>query len=167
MYRQTKEKQLVKNAVCDKCGSTRMLYQRGSIICSNCGNIIYKPSMNKYRAKRTEYNGKVFDSKFEAGVAEQLEMRKIAGDIKDYDCQFVVESDICNSNGEKVCTKKHKVDFRIHHNDGSFELYEAKGIETMDYKLRRDIIVGIWLSEHKDYIYTVVKQKSCPQYKKP
>lgn len=65
---------------------------------------------------------------------------------------------VYNSQGLVVAHKRHKVDFRIHNNDGSFELLEAKGVITADYQWRRDIVVGIWISEHKDYIYTVIQQ---------
>lgn len=166
MYNQTHITPKIKSTVCEICGSSRLLYKGGSITCSNCGNVIYKPKMNKYHAKKTEFNGKIFDSKFESSVAEQLEMRKIAHDIKDYDCQFRVEADVCNSNGEVICHKRHKVDFRVHNNDGSFELLEAKGVITSDYQWRRDVVVGIWLSEHKDYTYTVIQQRNFKNAKK-
>lgn len=38
---------------------------------------------NKYGAKRTEYNGRKYDSKFEAGVAEELDWRGVPQDIID------------------------------------------------------------------------------------
>lgn len=135
----------------------------GKLTCTNCDHVIGKTNegrSNKYGAKRTEFNGKIFDSKFEASVAEDLETRKLAKDIKDYDTQFRIEVDVYNALGEVVAHKRHKVDFRILHNDGSYELLEAKGMITADYQWRRDIVVGIWLSEHKDYIYSVVKQGS-------
>ena len=47
---------------------------------------------NKYGAKRTlAKDGIKRDSKFEASVADELLLRKQAGDIKDYDSQFKVE----------------------------------------------------------------------------
>lgn len=159
MYRQITNTVPMKSSKCPKCGCKRLLYAFGALKCTDCGHVIGK-TFNKYGAKRTEFNGKIFDSKFEANVAQDLDTRKRAGDIKDYDTQYRVEADICNSQGEVICHKRHKVDFRLHHNDGSYELLEAKGVETSDYKWRRDIIVGIWLSEHKDYIYTVIKQNS-------
>lgn len=116
---------------------------------------------NKYGAKRTLANdGIKRDSKFEAGVADDLLLRKKAGDIKDYDSQFKVIIPIFNEHGKKVHEVSHKVDFRIHHNDGSYELYEAKGIETFDYRFRKKLLEKIWLPEHLDHTYTVVKQQS-------
>lgn len=113
---------------------------------------------NKYGAKRTTFNGRKFDSKFEAGVAQELELRKAGGDIKDYECQYKVEMWAYREDGVPAFKVSHKVDFRIHHHDGSFELVEAKGVETADYKMRRKFLENIWLPTHPDHTYTVIKQ---------
>jgi hypothetical protein len=122
---------------------------------------------NKYNAVKQSYNGNVYDSKFEAQVAADLDLRVKAKDIKAYDRQYVVVFEVYNkvvSNGEEHFIPyklgQHRVDFRIHHNDGTFELYEAKGVETADYKKRRKYLEDLWLPEHPDHIYTVVKQKT-------
>jgi len=115
---------------------------------------------NKYGAKRTIGNdGFKYDSKFEAGVADELLLRKKAKDIKDYDRQFKVEIWCYRENGLKAFKVSHKVDFRVHNNDGSYELIEAKGVETADYKMRRKFLEEIWLPDHLDHTYTVVKQR--------
>ena len=114
---------------------------------------------NKYGAKRTEFNGKKYDSKFEASVAQDLELRKKAKDIKDYETQYKVEIWCYRENGLPAFKVSHKVDFRVHHFDNSFELLEAKGVETPDYKWRRKFLEEIWLKEHLDHTYTVVKQR--------
>lgn len=113
---------------------------------------------NKYGAKKTEFNGYKYDSKFEASVARDLELRKTAGEIKDYDRQFKVEMWAYDQNGDKAMKVTHKVDFRIHHHDESFELLEAKGVETSDYKMRRKWLETFWLPINLDHTYTVVKQ---------
>jgi hypothetical protein len=113
---------------------------------------------NKYGAKKTTYNGRRFDSKYEASVAEELELRKGAGDILDYDCQYKVEMWAYRKDGTPAFKVSHKVDFRIHHKDGSYELLEAKGVETADYRMRRKFLEELWLPENLDHTYTVVKQ---------
>lgn len=114
---------------------------------------------NKYGAKRTTANdGLKRDSKFEAGIADELLLRKKGKDILDYDSQYKVVIEIYNKHGKKVHEVNHKVDFRIHHKDKSYELLEAKGVETMDYRFRRKLLEKIWLPEHPDHTYTVVKQ---------
>jgi len=120
----------------------------------------YQQYRSKYGAKRTEYNGIIYDSKFEASVAQELDIRKAAGEIADWERQYKVEIPIYNKAGDVVHTVKHKVDFRLHLNDGSYELLEAKGLELSDYKQRRRLLEMIWLPEHLDHTYTVVKQRS-------
>lgn len=159
VYRQSNATNPMKSAECPECRSKRLILGKGKLTCSECGHVIGK-TFNKYGAKRTEFNGKMFDSKFEASVAEELETRKLAKDILDYDTQYRVEGFAYLPDGTKGFPFRHKVDFRIHHNDGSFELYEAKGVETDDYKWRRKCLENLWLPLHKDHIYTVIKQNS-------
>lgn len=116
---------------------------------------------NKFGAKRTVANdGIKRDSKYEASVADELDLRKKAGDILDYDSQYKVEMWAYDENGKQAMKVSHKVDFRIHHKDGSFELLEAKGVETSDYKMRRRWLETFWLPFNLDHTYTVVKQRS-------
>lgn len=114
---------------------------------------------NKYGAKRTDFNGRKFDSKYEASVAQELELRKKANDILDYDCQFHVEIPLYDQMGIQRHTLRHKVDFRVHNKDGSFTLLEAKGVETADYKIRRLFLEKFFLPNNLDYDYEVVKQR--------
>jgi hypothetical protein len=158
MYRSTKEKPPTNSFTCTECGSTRGLFKGGSLICTNCDTVIYsaKTRKNKFNAVRTvAKDGIKRDSKFEASVADELYLRKLAGDIKDYESQYKVEMHICNSKGEPVKKVSHKIDFRIHHNDNSYELYEVKGVSTSDWVMRRDLLELIWLPDHPDHTYTV------------
>ena len=122
---------------------------------------IQKPAYSKYRAKITLYNGVWYDSKFEAKTAEILDWRLKAGEIKHWDRQFKI---VCipydafgHAHPELAIT--HKVDFRIHHHDGTFELLEAKGKELSDYRFRRKWLIHYWLPNHPDHRYTVRKNK--------
>lgn len=118
---------------------------------------------NKYNAQRTQALGRSFDSKFESTVAVDLEEQKQRGEILDYDCQFKVEMWAYNKDGIAALKKSHKIDFRVHHKDGSFELLEAKGLETADYQDRRRWLFAFWLPEHLDHYYTVVKMARTPK----
>jgi uncharacterized Zn finger protein (UPF0148 family) len=142
---------------CPECQGKRFLFKGGTVQCVNCGWKERRGS-NKYGARKTEFNGKKFDSKYEASVAQELELRKRAGDILDYDTQYKVEMAIHRSDGKKAFTVAHKVDFRVHNRDKTFELLEAKGVETPDYKWRRRLLEELWLPLHPDYTYRVVKQ---------
>lgn len=157
MHTQKYQPDDIKDGKCPSCDSKRLLVTGSSVKCDNCGEVIGK-RLNKYGAKRTEFKGKIYDSKFEAGVAAELETRKRARDIKDYETQYRVEVAVYRGDGTPAFYVRHKVDFRIHHNDGSFELLEAKGVETSDYRWRRKFLEEIWLKENPDHIYTVIKQ---------
>lgn len=115
---------------------------------------------NKYGAKRTEFNGRKYDSKFEAGVAQDLELRMKAGEILEIEPQYKIEAWAYRADGTPAFKVSHKIDFRVKLKDGSYELIEAKGVETPDYLWRRRFLEHIWLPEHPDHTYVVVKQRS-------
>lgn len=164
MYKQQKGLTPANELVCPECGSKRFRVQYQKVQCINCD---WKASggNNKYGAKKTmAQDGLRRDSKYEASVADELRLRKMAGDIKDYDSQFKVVMPIYNKHGKKVHEVSHKIDFRAHNNDGSFELIEAKGVETSDYRFRRLLLEKLWLPENLDHTYTVVKQNSRKKY---
>jgi len=113
----------------------------------------------RIKAKKTVFNGRKYDSKFEAAVAHQLEMRKKAGEILDYDSQFKIEMWAYREDGTPAFKKSHRVDFRVHELDGTFTLVEAKGIETPDYQERRRWLENLWLPVNLDYKYEVIYQQ--------
>lgn len=114
---------------------------------------------NKYGAKKTEFNGHKYDSKYEASVAQELDLRLKAGDITEVLPQYKVEVWCYRENGLPAFKISHKVDFRVANKDGSYTLVEAKGVETEDYKWRRKFLEHIWLPDHPDYTYEVYKQR--------
>jgi hypothetical protein len=77
-----------------------------------------------------------------------------AKEIKAWNRQFPIQ--IRNpKTGELL--RRHKVDFRVHENDGSFTLIETKGFETRDWRMIRDEIEVLFLPDHLDYRYQVEK----------
>ncbi len=91
VYRQSPQLPPATDMVCPDCQSRRFLLSRGKIICQNCG---WKQSVkrsNKFGAKRTELNGKSYDSGFEADVAAELELRLRGKDITALDTQFKLD----------------------------------------------------------------------------
>lgn len=157
MYKQQSSMPVANKLICPECKGTRFRINASRVVCTNC-DWSHKNVTSKYGAKRTEFNGKIYDSKFEATTAQSLELRKVAKDIKDYETQYKVEIPIYDRDGDILHTVKHKVDFRVLHNDNSYELIESKGMELDDWKWRKKLLVLIWLPEHTDHIYTVVKQ---------
>lgn len=86
---------------------------------------------NKYGAKKQEFNGVSYHSKKEAGYASELELRKKAGDIKDWSRQKVMPLDVGRFH---ICN--YVIDFVIEHNDESIEYVEVKGFETALWRLK-------------------------------
>lgn len=148
----------IKNGQCPECGSKSLLFTGGYVQCRNCDTKIGNRA-SKYNAKRTEFNGKLYDSKHEANTAASLELRKRAKDIKDYDTQYRIDMWCHRPDGEPAFMVRHKVDFRVHENDGSFTLLEAKGMVLDDYKWRRKFLENIWLPMNPDYTYQVIMNR--------
>ena len=81
---------------------------------------------NKYHAKRTTYDGSMFDSKREASKAWELDQLLKAKEIKGWSKQHKIE--LYGLNGGKICT--YKIDFAVETNDGTLELIEIKSKAT-------------------------------------
>lgn len=120
--------------------------------------MVWSSSKKWTSAVKTEYDGYKYDSKFEAGVAQDLDLRLKAGEIKEWERQYKVEMWACDEEGTRKLKKSHKIDFRVHEMDGSFTLLEAKGFETPDYKERRRWLEAFWLPFHLDHVYQVIYQ---------
>jgi phenylpropionate dioxygenase-like ring-hydroxylating dioxygenase large terminal subunit len=104
---------------------------------------------NKYNAKKTEYNGVLYDSKREAEYAFQLDMRlKARGKdrIKSWTRQVTLPLEV---NGQLIC--KHRVDFEITHVNDSTEFVEVKGMLTPEYKLKLKLLRALY----PDIKYTI------------
>lgn len=118
----------------------------------------YQKSGNKYRAKKTEYNGVVYHSKLESAYAEELDWRVKAKEIKSWDRQVKLDLKINDTH-----ITNYYIDFVIHHNDGSKEYVECKGVETPDWKIKWKIFEAIFddnFREHPDDIIILIKQSS-------
>lgn len=68
---------------------------------------------NKYNAVKTESDGIVFDSKFEAEKWNELKMLERIGVIKDLQRQvrFILQEDYVNNKGEKIRPISYIADF--------------------------------------------------------
>lgn len=110
---------------------------------------------NKFGATKKTYNGYTYHSGLEADYAQELDLRLKTKDIKAWERQFKISIDI---DGHHICN--YFCDFRIEHNDGSFELVETKGFETQLYILKRRLLEAVWLPANPDHIYTVIKQQT-------
>jgi hypothetical protein len=91
----------------------------------------YQRKGSKYKNIKSEYKGIQYHSKKEAGYAAELEIRRLAGDIKDWERQFQISLDV---NGYHICN--YYIDFVITHNDGTYEYVEIKGFQTEVWRLK-------------------------------
>ena len=86
---------------------------------------------NYYKAaKKTNYNGKIFDSKFEAQIAMELDMEVKAGKAFKVERQVKIPLIV---NGYLICN--YYIDFIVYR-DGETEYIEAKGYPTPVWKIK-------------------------------
>lgn len=115
--------------------------------------------MNKYYNQVTIVNGKKYDSKAEAVVAQELEIRRKAREIRRWTSQFAIEFRVRGK-----CFATHFVDFMIEYPDGQRELREVKGVETGVWKLKRRMMFAFYgideshiRYKRRTYRYTIDK----------
>ena len=113
-----------------------------------------RASKSKYGAIRTELGGYTYASKLEATYAQQLELRKKAKDIKDWERQPQV---IVYVYGIKMF--QYKLDFKIIHNDYSEELVEVKGFPDKAFPLKWKVFTTVWNHEHPEVITNLLWTK--------
>lgn len=91
--------------------------------------------MNKYRARKTEYNGIIYDSKAEAALAQEIDILIRAGEVKSVERQQSFS--LYGKSGGMVGV--HRVDFLLCFPDDHIEVWEYKGYVARDYPLRRNL----------------------------
>lgn len=109
---------------------------------------------NKYHAKKTEYDGVQYHSKFEAGFAQGLDMRLKAKEIKGWERQVKISLDV---NGYHIAN--YYIDFVVHHLDKTKEYVEVKGFETDVWRMKWKLTEALLSKEVKKgkVLLTVVK----------
>ena len=106
--------------------------------------------VSKYGSRKKEYNGFIYASAFEAKYAAELDWRKRAGDVKDWDKQVTF-----NLTVNKVLICKYIIDFVVTNIDDSKEYIETKGFETRDWKIKRKLFKALY----PGLKYKVIKSK--------
>lgn len=115
-------------------------------------------SHNKYGSNRTAYNGRHYDSKFEARIAQELDLRLEAGEFTEITPQYRIPLYVYLPNGDKVHIFTYISDFRCQKADESYLLVEAKGHLTDTYRTKKKILDLVWLPDHPDYEFEEVRQ---------
>lgn len=103
----------------------------------------YPIRKNKFNAKKTEYMGIKFDSKWEAERYGQLVAMERAGIIRNLERQVRYNISV---NGEKIC--QYVADFVYEDlgfdNDKCEKIVEdAKGVETPEFKLKKKLMKAV------------------------
>ena len=93
-------------------------------------------------------DGKIYDSKFEAGYGEELRLLKRAGKIKDYQTQINFPLIVGKYN-----VGTYIADFLVEHNNGDMEIVETKGFATPLFRLKWKLVEAIY---EKDYKITCI-----------
>lgn len=101
-----------------------------------------KPKKSKFGNKFEKAGGKIYDSKKEARYAEQLEIRKLAGEIQDFTTQHCLRLDV---NGEHIC--KYYVDFRVILKNGKEQFHEVKGYATDVWRIKWKLAMALYGKE--------------------
>lgn len=122
--------------------------------------MVYQSSFrrNKYNAERTEYGGYHYMSRFEAKIAQELDLRMKAGEFVEIVPQYRIKLYVYLPDGSKADLFTYVCDFRCEKPDGSFLLVEAKGALTQIYRTKKKILDLVWLPDHLDYEFEEVRQ---------
>lgn len=105
-------------------------------------------------AKKCTYGGYIYQSKFEAHYAFELDARLRAGEIERWERQVKIPLDV---NGYHI--SNYYIDFVAYYPDGTIEYVECKGLASEVWKLKWKIFEALF-SDRPDVKLTVVKQRS-------
>lgn len=117
--------------------------------------LVSSRSGNKMSAKGQHYNGQFYHSTGEMNYAQQLDLRKRANDIRDWQRQVKIDLKV---NGVHITN--YFIDFIIEHNDGRKELVEYKGYETDLWQVKWNLLKAVKDELYPGAIITLVKHKS-------
>lgn len=112
---------------------------------------------NKFGNRSKSYNGRSYHSAAEARYAQELDLRIKAKEITDWQPQFKAALDVTDVDGRRHHITNYFVDFIVYYPDGDIELVEIKGMETEYWRLKRKLLEAVYLPEHPEMRYTVVK----------
>lgn len=88
-------------------------------------------------------------------MAADLDMLVKLGQIISWERQFKIDLRV-----NDVHIANYFCDFRVLYPDNTYELLEAKGIETETFRLKLKLLEAVWLPEHPDHTYRIVKERN-------
>lgn len=130
--------------------------EQGLISSFKLPTIEEQQAKSKYGAKKCEIDGYTFDSIMEGRFYVHLKQEKQKGNIIDYELQpkYVLQESF-KKNGKTIRAIAYISDFLVTYKDGSQIVYDVKGRETADFKLKKKMF---------DYKYRDLTLK-CVQYR--
>ncbi len=81
---------------------------------------------NKYNAKKTLYNGRLYDSRKEAKYAEQLDTQRFAKNESDRVVRVQYQPKFSHTVNGTHCFN-YVADFKVGYSDGSERVFDVKG----------------------------------------
>jgi hypothetical protein len=113
--------------------------------------------LSKYKNSPKWYNGINYDSKLEAKVAQELDLRVKAIDDNLISWERQVKIDL-SVNGDHICN--YYIDFVAEREDGVKEYIEVKGLELPVWKLKWNLFCALYKEqiEKGEIEVMVVKQ---------
>jgi hypothetical protein len=118
--------------------------------------IWYQRPANKYGANKTIYNERQYDSKGEAGLAQEIDLLVKAGEVLKVEPQRTYP--LFGRNGARICN--HRVDFLLTFKDDHQEAWEYKGFATEIWRLKRKLFED----NYPDIPYWVITPKERKRY---
>jgi hypothetical protein len=106
---------------------------------------------SKYKAKKTEIDGIIFDSKAEAKRYQELKLIERAGQIKNLSLQprFMLQEGFVNTHtGKKERAIEYVSDFMYLENNVII-VEDVKGMKTSDYKIKRKLFIHQYQDKYK------------------
>jgi len=102
-----------------------------------------------------------WDSKFESGYAQELQMRLKAKDIAGYDCHVSMPLEV---NGYHI--GDYKIDFVVYNNDETVEYVETKGWADSAWRIKWKIFCAMHEDNPNEKITLVWQGKNHPKMRK-
>lgn len=118
--------------------------------------IWYQRRANKYGAKKTEYKGRVYDSKGEAGLAGEIDLLVRGGEVVKVEPQKTFK--LYGVNGRHITN--HRVDFLLTFKDSHQEVWEYKGFATEIWRIK----LKLFEDNYPDIPYWVITPKERKRY---
>ena len=123
-----------------------------ALISGSSGKHLHAPRVSKYKNKKAEYKGMIFDSEGERDHYIELELRQRAGEITDLRTQvsYEIQPAFTDSKGQKIRAITYKADFVYYDlRDKRTHIEDYKGFKTKEYLLKKKLLAfrGIEIEE--------------------